>query len=275
MRIFVTGATGYIGTCVVNNLIEAGHQVIGLTRSDEGEMKLKESGAEVLRGDLNDLDILRKGAELSDGVIHLAFHHDFSKFAESLETDLKVIQTIGEVLEGTGKTFVSTAHVNGTASDNEMMELAKRGVRTSVAMLAPSVHGDGDNGFIPQLINIARNKGFSAYVGDGTNHWTAVHKLDAANLFRLAIEHAPAGSYLDGVADEKVPFREISEVIGKKLNIPIVSIPHEEAASHFGFLSTLAGLDIPRSSMKTQEILKWTPIRPNLIANIEEGHYFH
>lgn len=274
MCIFVTGATGYIGSAVVHELINAGHKVTGLTRSNKGAALLTEAGADVHRGDLRDLDSIRNGVAAADGVIHLAFNHDFSDFAASLTTDIAVIETIGEALKGSGKPFLTTAHANGTASDNAVMALAKHGVRASVVSLAPSVHGNGDKGFVPNLINIARNKGVSAYVGDGSNRWTAIHRLDAAHLYRLALEKAPAGTLLDGVADEGVPFRDIATVIGKQLNLPIISISQEEAAEHFGFLGTLAALDIPRSSTQTQELLDWQPVQPNLLSDLEQGHYF-
>ena len=274
MRVFVTGSTGYIGSEVVRELIGAGHKVIGLTRSDKGALKLKEAGAEVHQGSLDDLDSLRSGAAIADGVIHLAFKHDFSDFVGSLSTDLQAIKAIGEVLEGTGKPFLTTAHANGTASDNATLALAKRGVRASVVSLSPSVHGDGDKGFVPGLINIARAKGFSAYIGDGSNRWPAVHRLDAARLFRLALEAAPAGSKLDGVGDEGIPFRDIANVIGGHLNLPVVSITREEATDHFGFLGAIAALDIPRSSVQTQELLGWRPVHPTLIADLEQGYYF-
>lgn len=274
MRIFVTGATGYIGSAVVRELINAEHKVIGLTRSDSGAAKLKEAGAEAHQGSLDDLDSLRSGAAIADGVIHLAFKHDFSDFAGSLATDLQAIEAIGEVLEGTGKPFLTTAHANGTASDNATMALVKRGVRASIVSLSPSVHGDGDKGFVPLLINIAREKGFSAYIGDGFNRWPAVHRLDAARLFRLALEAAPAGSQLDGVGDEGVPFRDIADAIGRHLNLPVVSISREEADAHFGFLGALASLDIPRSSVRTQELLNWRPVHPTLLSDLEQGCYF-
>lgn len=274
MRIFVTGATGYIGSAVVRELIDAGHTVIGLSRSDKGAEKLKEVGAEVHQGTLDDLDSLRSGAAIADGVIHLAFKHDFSDFAGSLATDLKAIEAIGEVLEGSGKPFLTTAHANGTASDNVTLEFAKRGVRASIVSLAPSVHGEGDKGFVPRIIKIAREKGFSAYIGDGSNRWPAVHRLDAARLFRLALEAAPAGSRLDGVGDEGIPFRDIANIIGRHLNLPIGSITREEAEAHFGFLGPIAALDIPRSSIQTQELLNWRPVHPTLISDLEKGHYF-
>ncbi|QSO45636.1 SDR family oxidoreductase [Alicyclobacillus mengziensis] len=275
MRVFVTGATGYIGSAVVRELINAGHKVVGLTRSDSGAARLKEAGAGVHHGALDDLDSLQRGAAAADGVIHLAFKHDFSDVAGSLATDLRVVETIGAALKGSGKPFVTTAHANGEASDNVAIELAKHRVRASIVSLAPSVHGEGDKGFVPRLINIARDKGVSAYIGGGSNRWTAVHRLDAAHLFRLALERAPAGSRLDGVADEGVPFRDIASVIGKHLNLPVVSISREEADAYFGFLGSIAALDIPRSSVQTQELLGWHPVHPGLMADVEQGYYFN
>jgi len=275
MRIFVTGATGYIGSAVVRELIHAGHQVVGLTRADDGAAMLEALGAEVHHGTLEELDSLRSGASAADGVIHLAFKHDFADFAGALATDLRAVETLGAALEGSGKPLVITAHFNGDASDQAALALAERGVRTSIVSLAPSVHGEDDKGFVPRLISIAREKGFSAYVEDGSNRWPAVHRLDAAALFRLAIESAPAGSRLDGVGDEGVPFRDIAAVIGRHLNVPVVSISREEAGVHFGFLAMLAGLDFPRSSEGTQELLGWRPVQPGLIADLEQGHYFN
>jgi nucleoside-diphosphate-sugar epimerase len=274
MRVFVTGATGFIGSAVVRELLEAGHQVAGLTRSDKGAAGLSEAGAEVNYGTLDDLDSLRAAAAAVDGVIHLAFQHDNSDFAAALTTDLRAVETMGAALEGTGKPFVTTAHLNGEASENAALSLA--GVRSSVVSLSLSVHGEGDkHGFVPRLITIARTKGVSAYIGDGSNRWPAVHRLDAARLYRLALESAPAGSRLNGVGDEGVPLRDIASVIGRHLNLPVVSISREEADAHFGsFLGTVAARDLPRSSASTQELLGWRPVHLALIPDIEQ-HYFN
>lgn len=277
MRIFVTGSTGYIGSAVVRELMDAGHKVIGLTRSDDGAEMLKKAGAGVHKGSLDDLDSLRSGAAIADGVIHLAFNHDFSDFASSLATDLRAIETLGKVLENSGKPLVITDHMNGEASVNAAFALDR--VRSSVVSLSPSVHGEGDkHGFVPRLISIARTKGVSAYVGDGSNRWPAVHRLDAAVLYRLALEKAPAGSRLIGRAEDGVPLRDIAGVIGKHLNLPVVSISRQDADAHFGFLGALAALDmpsiIPGSSVQTKELFGWRPVHPGLIADIEQGHYF-
>lgn len=275
MRVFVTGATGFIGSAVVRELIGAGHTVVGLTRSDKGAEVLKEVGAEVHRGTLEDLDSLRAAVVGVDGVIHLAFLHDFSDFAAALTTDLRAVETLGDALKGTGSPLVITGHRNGKASEDAVMALVGAGVRSLVVNLSPSVHGEGDKGFVPMLINAARTKGVSAYVGDGSNRWSAVHRLDAAHLYRLAVESAPAGSRLDGVGDEGVAFRDIASVIGRHLNLPVVSISREEANAHFGsFLGSVAVSDILRSSVQTQELLGWRPVHPRLLPDIEE-HYFN
>ncbi|MHB9295717.1 hypothetical protein PilKf_01465 [Pillotina sp. SPG140] len=279
MRIFVTGATGHLGSTLVEELIRSGHKVIGLTRFEEGAKKLEKAGAEVLNGVLENTEILCKGVSMADGVIHLAFRHDFTDFAGSLAIDLNAINAMGKVLKDTGKPFVTTAHAHGEASDKAALALADCGVRSAVVSLAPSVHGEGDShGFIPQLISIARSKGVSAYIEEGVNRWPAIHRLDAVQLYHLAVEKAPAGSYFIGRGEEGVPFRAIASTIGKYLNIPVVSISHEEANEHFGFLGTLATIDITSAisgnAEQTKEILGWNPIHPGLIADMEQGHYF-
>ncbi|MFH5181893.1 SDR family oxidoreductase [Paenibacillus sp. TAB 01] len=292
MRIFVTGATGFIGSAVVQELLAAGHQAVGLARSDQAAAALKSAGADVHRGALDDLDSLQKGAAAADGVIHLAFVHDFLNFAAAAETDRQAIEAIGAALQGSGKPLVVTSGTMmlpqgrlGTEEDAPLattprqsesaaLALVERGVRSSVVRLAPSVHGPGDHGFVPQLIRIARDKGVSACIGDGSNRWPAVHRLDAARLFRLAVEAAPAGSRLHGISDEGVPFRDIAGVIGRHLNLPVVSVSREDAAAHFGWLSGFAAADNPASSAKTQQLLGWKPVHSALIPDLEEGHYF-
>lgn len=293
MRIFVTGATGFIGSAVVRELLAAGHEVVGLARSDKAVEALKANGADVHRGSLDDLESLRDGAAAADGVIHLAFNHDFLNFAASAETDRLAIEAIGAALKGTGKPFVGTSGTLmlpagrlGTEEDAPIpttprrseqtaMKLVEQGVRSSVVRLAPSVHGLGDHGFVKALIDIARSKGISAYIGDGSNHWPAVHRLDAARLYRLAVEAAPAGACLHGVGDEGIPFRDIAGVIGRHLDLPVVGISPEEADSHFGWLSFAAKADNMASSTLTQESLNWRPVHAGLIQDLEEGHYFN
>lgn len=293
MRVFVTGATGFIGSAVVPELIDAGHQVLGLARSDQGAAALTAAGAEVLRGDLDDLEGLRRGATEADGVIHLAYVHDFSNIAASGVIDLRAVEAMGAALEGSGKPFVDATGVlvvstgqpateedeparetHRTPTENATIAMAERGVRSSIVRLAPTVHGRGDHGFVPMLIEIAREKGVSAYIGDGTNRWPGVHRLDAARLFRLAVESAPAGSRLHAVADEGVPFRDIAEVIGRHLDLPVVGVSQTEADAHFGWLGRFASFDVPTSSTLTQKRLGWHPEHPGLIADLEDGHYF-
>jgi len=293
MRIFLTGATGFVGSAVVSELIHAGHQVLGLARSDKGAESLAAAGADVLRGSLEDLDSLRSGAANSDGVIHTAFIHDFLNYAASAEADRRAIETLGTALAGSGRPFVITSGTlllqreSSLATEKDVADpkfprkseavglaLASQGVRVSVVRLPPSVHGDGDHGFVPRLFAIAREKGVSAYVGDGLNHWPAVHRLDAARLYRLALEEGSAGSRYHGVADQGVPFRDIAQVIGRHLNVPLVSKSPEEAAGHFGWISHFVSIDCPASSAQTQEQLGWRPTHPSLIADIDRRSYF-
>ena len=292
MRVFVTGASGFIGSAVVRELLDGGHDVVGLARSDASAASLTGAGVEVVRGDIENLDSLRAGAADADGVIHLAFIHDFSDYARAGQTDRRAIETIGEVLAGSDRPFVVTAGTAGLtqgrvlteddaplpglprASEEVALPLAARGVRVSVLRLPPSVHGEGDHGFVPRLIAIAREKSVSAYPGDGRNRWPAVHRLDAANLFRLALEAAPAGTVLHGVADEGVPVRDIAGVIGRHLELPVTSISFDEAAGHFGWLGPFFALDVPASSMLTQRQLSWRPTHQGLLADLEQDHYF-
>jgi nucleoside-diphosphate-sugar epimerase len=293
MKIFVTGATGFIGSAIVQDLIRAGHQVLGLARSDAGAKSLAAAGAAVHRGSLEDLESLRSGAAGSDGVIHTAFIHDFANYAPAAEKDRRAIETLGAALAGSGRPFVVTsgtlllqrqgllateedaANANfPRKSEQAALSVASQRVRVSSLRLPPSVHGRGDHGFVPALINLAREKRISAYVGDGLNRWPAVHRLDAAPLYRLALEKGSAGASYHGVADEGVPFREIAETIGRRLNVPVVSKSPEEANNHFGWLAHFVGIDCPASSAQTQQQLGWAPNQPGLIADLDQTHYF-
>lgn len=293
MRVFVTGATGFVGTGVVRELIRAGYQVVGLARSEAAVKSLAAAGAQAHRGDLEDLESLRGGAAAADGVIHTAFQHDFANFGAVSAIDQRAIETLAAALEGTGRPLVVTS---GTLlvvrkgalavedeqpnphfprkSEDAALAAAARGVAASIVRLPPSVHGKGDHAFVPALIAIAREKGFSGYVGEGLNRWPAVHRDDAARLYRLALEKGAAGGRYHGVADEGVPFREIAELIGRKLNLPVASVPAEEAAAHFGWMGMFAGLDGPASSAQTRKLLGWEPKEAGLMADIDQPYYF-
>ncbi|MCV7302973.1 SDR family oxidoreductase [Mycobacterium barrassiae] len=297
MHVFVTGASGHIGSLVVRELLDYGHQVSGLVRSDTGAEVVEQAGAKVVRGTLDDLDVLTKAAGESDGVIHLAFKHDFADYAGAAEADVRAVRAIGAALVGSGKPFVNTS---GTAvlatgsssalateetvppsdgprvpSENATLALADQDVRASVIRLAPTVHGPTDRrGFIPTLIENARNTGQSIYIGDGTNRWPAVHNVDAARLYRLALETAPAGSRLHGAAEDGIPFRDIAEAIAKQLDIPAVSVSVQEATEQLGFIGWVASLDNPTSSAITRRLLGWTPEQATLLEDLNAGHYF-
>lgn len=296
MRVFVTGATGFIGSAIVQELISAGHQVVGLARTAAAAAALTRLGVEAHRGALDDLDSLKRGAAASDGVIHTAFIHDFSNYTANGETDRLAVEALGTALVGSGRPLVITsgtavlpsgrlgtedeeADSNSTAaprvaSEQVVLSMAAQGVRASVVRLPPSVHGEGDRAFVPALIAIAREKGVSAYLGDGLNRWPAVHRLDAAHLFRLALEQGSAGARFHGVADEGVPVKQIAEVIGRHLNVPIVAKSPEESADHFGWLGHFLSVDCPASSVLTQERLGWVPRQPGLIADLDRAGYF-
>jgi nucleoside-diphosphate-sugar epimerase len=297
MRVFVTGASGHIGSLVVRDLLDNGHQVSGLARSAAGAEAVERAGAEVVRGTLDDLEVLTKAAGESDGVIHLAFKHDFADYGGAAEADVRAVSAIGAALVGSGKPFVNTS---GTAvlatgssstlateetvppseaprvpSENAALALADQGVRASIIRLAPTVHGTTDrHGFIPTLIENARKTGQSIYIGDGANRWPAVHNVDAARLYRLALESAPAGSRLHGAAEEGIPFRDIAEAIGKQLEVPAVSVSVEEATEQLAFIGWIASLDNPTSSAITQRLLGWAPEQPTLLEDLNAGHYF-
>jgi nucleoside-diphosphate-sugar epimerase len=320
MRVFVTGATGFIGSAVVKELLGAGDQVRGLTRTKEGAKRLTAAGATPHWGSLEDLGSLKSGAASADGVIHLAFIHDFSDvklstrlgviasgltgrlvstfMAKMIGTEMAALETMGSALAGSDRPFVITVGTMGmrpgvvaseenapdpaapgaarsVPSEKAMAAWAAQGVRTSVVRLPPSVHGDGDGGFVPRLAGIARKKRVSAYVGDGANRWPAVHRLDAARLYRLALEQGVAGSIYHGAAEIGVPFREIAEVIGHRLNLPVRSKTSAEVAGHFSFFAPFVMADNPTSSLATQKNLNWQPVETTLIADIDRPSYFN
>lgn len=293
MKVFVTGASGFIGSAVVSELLAAGHQVIGLARSDSSAEAIAAMGAEVHRGSLEDLDSLRSGASQADGVIHTAFIHDFSDYARAAATDKHAIEVFGAVLAGSNRPLLVTSGLAGLRtgrpttelddalldiprfSEHAALPLADNGVCVSVLRHPPSVHGKGDHGFVPTLIKIAREKGVSAYPGDGMNRWPAVHRLDSARLFLLALENVRAGSRFHAIADEGVAVRDIAEVIGRHLSLPVESIPADEAGKYFGWLGTFFSMDVPATSTLTQQQLGWHPTQPGLLEDLEQGHYFN
>ncbi|MGW6910040.1 SDR family oxidoreductase [Streptomyces sp. NPDC054940] len=300
MRIFVTGASGWIGSALVPELIDAGHQVVGLARSDASAAALATAGAAVARGTVDDLDVLGSTAAASDGVVHLAFKHDLAftgDYRGAAEADRRAVDTFGDALAGTDRPFVLASGLIGlkpgqlsterdmptddgsptsirSATATAALALAARGVRSAVVRLAPTCHGEGDNGFMATLVAIARGRRVSGYLHDGANRWPALHRLDAARLFRLAVEKAPAGTVLHGVAEEGVAIRDVADVIGRHLGLPVTSVAPEAAAEHFTWLTGFLGLDTPASSALTRELLDWRPTEPGLLEDLDKGHYF-
>ncbi|WP_433437893.1 SDR family oxidoreductase [Nonomuraea sp. CA-141351] len=291
MRVFVTGASGHIGSAVVPELLQAGHQVVGLARSDASAAAVQAMGAQVRRGDLGDLNGLREAAADADGVVHLAFDHDTMTaggFAGAAAADHAVVQALGDALAGTGKTLIGVgltrtgdakrdAAIDAnprSATARTIAGLADRGVRSILVAIPPVTHSARDrHGFIPTLIKIARDTGVSGYIGDGANRWPAAHTLDVAPLYRLALEKAPAGAQLYAATEQGITVREIAETIGRHLDIPAVSIPAEQAADHFKNFPFVT-LDITMSNAETRRLLGWEPVHPGLIADVEQGHYF-
>jgi nucleoside-diphosphate-sugar epimerase len=294
MRVFVTGATGFVGSAVVRELIGAGHRVLGLARSDKSAESLAAAGVQVHRGSLEDLESLRAGAAGADAVIHTGFNHDFSNYGPAAEADRRAIETLGAALAGSSRQLIVTS---GTLvlqrrgplaieedgpnpsfprkSEDAAIAAGSRGANVSIVRLPPSVHGDGDHGFVPALIKIAREKGVSAYVGDGLNRWPAVHRLDAAHLYRLVLENSSTGTHFyHGVAEEGVPARDIAEVIGRQLNVPVAAKSGQEATDHFGWIGHFFSMDGPASSRQTQMELGWRPKQIGLIADLDQGQYF-
>lgn len=295
MRVFVTGASGFVGSAVVNELLSAGHKVLGLVRSESNAQKLQETGAEVCLGDINDLDLIKKCATECDAVIHTAFNHDFSQYKASCEADRLVIQAFGEALAGTAKPLVITSGIGllrgeglideddvlsatsetvpRAASEEAAAVVAAKGVNVYVVRLPPTVHGAGDHGFVTMIADIAKGNGKSAYIGEGQNRWPAVHRFDAAKVYRLIVEKSPALKTFHPVAEEGVPFKDIAEAIGKGLGLPTVSLTQTEAEKHFTWFAHFASFDCPASSKKTREILGWEPTETDLLKDMETSYF--
>jgi nucleoside-diphosphate-sugar epimerase len=296
MRVLVTGATGFVGSAVVRELLAAGHQVLGMARSEGGAAALRAAGAQVHPGSLKDLDGLRRAANAVDGVVHTAFNHDFSRFAENCELDRHAIAALGAALEGSQRPLLATSGLAvqappdraateadaalapsaayPRASEAAVAALSARGVRAAVVRLPPSVHGDGDHAFVPLLIGLAREKGMAAYIGEGRNRWPAVHRLDAARIYRLALERGISDGPYHAVAEEGIPFRDIAAVIGRRLNLPVAARSGEAATAYFGWFTAFAGMDRPASSERTRQLLGWKPEQPGLLADVDRPAYF-
>ncbi|HEY4788091.1 MAG TPA: SDR family oxidoreductase [Bacteroidales bacterium] len=291
MKVFVTGASGFIGTAVVKELITAGHQVIGLARREASANAISDMGAEVIMGSLEDLEILKQGASQSDGVIHTAFIHDFTQYAKANDVDTAAINALGEALKGTNKPLVVTAGVLGLPKTGEFiteasisqhgprgseaaaLALATKGINASVVRLPPSVHGKGDKGFVPFIIGQARKNSVSAYPLDGSNRWPAVHRLDAAKLFRLALEKSQQGALYNAIGDKGIPVKNIAELIGKRLNLPVVSVSNENLIRHFEWMGGFIGFDSPATALQTQQQLGWQPTEMNLLQDMDENYF--
>ncbi|WP_343633393.1 SDR family oxidoreductase [Fluviicola sp.] len=291
MKVFVTGASGFVGSEVVRELLRAGHHVVGLARSEESAQTIRQAGAEVLMGDLEDLSALKKGASEADGVIHTGFIHDFANFAKSNEVEKTAINAMGEVLMGTKKPIVVTAgilglpHINGVVTEESTLQiplrtsepaalaLAEKGVHASVVRLAPSTHDKGDKGFMPFIIHQARTHGVSGFPGEGNNRWPGVHRKDAAKLFRLAVEKGAKGALYNAIDDNGIELKKIAELIGEKLNVPVKSLSEEETATHFQWMSHFISFDSPATNLQTQEVLGWKPTEIGLLEDLTKNYF--
>ncbi|MGV3611068.1 MAG: SDR family oxidoreductase [Fluviicola sp.] len=291
MKVFVTGASGFVGSEVVRELIRAGHQVIGLARSEGSAKSIRDAGAEVLMGDLEDLNALKKGASEADGIIHTGFIHDFANYANSNEVEKIALNAMGEVLMGTQKPLVVTAgilglpHINGVVTEESKLEiplrtseptalaLAEKGVHTSVVRLAPSTHDLGDKGFMPFIIHQARTNGVSAYPGEGKNRWPGVHRKDAAKLFRLAVEKGAKGALYNAVGDQGIELKRLAELIAEKLDVPVKSLSEEETKEHFQWMSHFISFDSPATNLQTQEVLGWKPVEIGLMEDLAKNYF--